>query len=169
MILVEACSAFQVLPLPAATTTRTSPLYSAPPWSPEFNRDAPDLDSSDPFRVLGLTRNTVSDVLPHTTLVTPTGVNMDKIKAAYHRLATMYHPDSVLDKNMEEVGESAEAIKKAASDQFAKINWAYHVITGKTRDDEFSRPKISTMNSRFSSFKKMKPTSLSGPSYGPPF
>jgi hypothetical protein len=72
-----------------------------------------DVDSSDPFVVLGLDPNN-SD-------------SLDKkvIKRAYKRLALKYHPDVVTHK------DSTEQEKKTASDRFAKINAAYETLTGK--------------------------------------
>jgi hypothetical protein len=68
----------------------------------------PDLKSSDPFAVLGLD--------PSVTL------DAKEIKRAYKRLALKYHPDV-----------SEEKDKKKASDQFARINWAYETLSGKNR------------------------------------
>ena len=85
------------------TRTRISAVAAAP--------TTPDLDSNDPFVVLGL------DPSP----------NLDKktIKRAYRRMALKYHPDVVTTK------DSSPEEKKRASDRFAKINWAYDNLNGK--------------------------------------
>lgn len=68
----------------------------------------PDLNSDDPFTVLGLD---------------PTS-DKPAIKRAYRRLALMYHPDAKTTK------DSTKHEKERATAQFSKINWAYHEIYG---------------------------------------
>lgn len=70
----------------------------------------PDWSSADPWNVLGL----------------PRGTSAKDVKRAYKRLALRYHPDVATTK------DSPAALKKKASDQFAKINWAYTAITSGT-------------------------------------
>jgi len=66
----------------------------------------PDLNSSDPFRVLGLEATADRAV----------------IKKAYKRMALRYHPD------VQTTKDSTPEQKKRASAQFAKINWAYEQL-----------------------------------------
>ena len=63
----------------------------------------PDWNTSDPYRLLGLARDSSSDT--------------KAIKRAYRRLALRYHPDVV----------TGAAEKKVAAERFAKINWAYQM------------------------------------------
>jgi hypothetical protein len=67
-----------------------------------------DDTTNDPFIILGLD--------------TPTA-DQKVIKRAYKRRALQYHPDVV--------STSTKEGKKAASDRFAKINWAYETLSGK--------------------------------------
>jgi curved DNA-binding protein CbpA len=77
---------------------------------------APDVDSTDPFAVLGLEPTAALD--------------KKEIKRAYKRLALKFHPDVVTNK------DSPKTEKKAASDRFAKINWAYETLSGKREMDK---------------------------------
>jgi curved DNA-binding protein CbpA len=99
------CSASRLLPLHRSRSNRRSLLLRMAPV---------DIDSNDPFRVLGL------DPSP----------NLDKndIKRAYKRLALKYHPDMTTTK------DSSDEEKKKASDLFAKINWAYQSLSGRRQD-----------------------------------
>jgi DnaJ domain len=69
-----------------------------------------DDSSTDPFVILGLD--------------TPTA-DVKVIKRAYKRQALKFHPDVITTQ------ESTPQEKKAASDRFAKINWAYQTLSGK--------------------------------------
>ncbi|KAG7372335.1 DnaJ domain containing protein [Nitzschia inconspicua] len=69
-----------------------------------------DDTSTDPFVILGLDAPTADAKV---------------IKRAYKRRALKFHPDVVTTQ------ESTAAEKKAASDRFAKINWAYQTLSGK--------------------------------------
>ncbi|KAG7343196.1 DnaJ domain containing protein [Nitzschia inconspicua] len=69
-----------------------------------------DDTSTDPFVILGLDAPTADGKV---------------IKRAYKRRALKFHPDVVTTQ------ESTAAEKKAASDRFAKINWAYQTLSGK--------------------------------------
>jgi len=68
-------------------------------------------DTSDPYLLLGLT--------------TPTA-DQRQIKRAYKRMALQYHPDVRLTPN------STQEDKKAANDNFARINAAYAFLSGKS-------------------------------------
>lgn len=153
------CSAFSSHPSTLNRKTSPSSLsMSAPPWSPEFHENDPDLSSPDPFRILGLHKNTVNELSYYTTEVTPTKLDMKQIKDAYHRLANKYHPDhvSVIDAGKEEVGETVESLKKEASEAFQKIHWAYEVLTGKAPPKDM-QPKTTSMTNRAADFKATKP------------
>lgn len=69
-----------------------------------------DLDGKDPFQILNLPNFTT---------------DKKEIKRAYRRMAMKYHPDVVLDKN------SSDEDRKRASENFAKINAAYEILSGK--------------------------------------
>jgi curved DNA-binding protein CbpA len=69
-----------------------------------------DDTSTDPFVILGLDAPTADTKV---------------IKRAYKRRALKFHPDVVTTQ------DSTPQEKKAASDRFAKINWAYQTLTGK--------------------------------------
>lgn len=75
---------------------------------------AANLDSDDPFQVLGMDEPTSDKKV---------------IKRAYKRMAIQYHPDVATTK------DSSPEEKKMASDRFAKINWAYEVLSGKRQND----------------------------------
>jgi curved DNA-binding protein CbpA len=101
----------------------------------------PDLDSTDPFAVLGLEPSPSLD--------------KKEIKRAYKRLALKFHPDVATTK------DSPKAEKKAASDKFAKINWAYETLSGKRENSD------KTYASKSSTTPKRNPgTASSG--YKPP-
>jgi curved DNA-binding protein CbpA len=72
------------------------------------------IDSNDPFLVLGLDQPTTDKKV---------------IKRAYKRMALKYHPD------VSTTQQSTPQEKKEASDRFAKINWAYEVLSGKRQND----------------------------------
>jgi DnaJ domain len=65
------------------------------------------------------------------------GLDQKEVKRAYKRLALQYHPDV-----------AQETDKKLASERFAKINWAYRVLTGKETD---KKATTSTSSQRTSS------------------
>jgi curved DNA-binding protein CbpA len=87
----------------------------------------PDLDSTDPFAVLGLEPSPSLD--------------KKEIKRAYKRLALKFHPDVATTK------DSPKAEKKAASDKFAKINWAYETLSGKREPDKTYASKSTSTSS----------------------
>lgn len=95
------------------------------PLRPLHMATIPDLDSSDPFAVLGLDPND--------------GASLDKkvIKRAYKRLALKYHPDVATNK------DSSSEEKKRASDQFAKINAAYQTLLGNRQGNSASSSSSS--------------------------
>eukprot|EP00980_Cylindrotheca_fusiformis_P031459 scaffold26402_cov117-Cylindrotheca_fusiformis.AAC.1 len=84
------------------------------PWRKVDLRLRMNIDSDDPFQVLGLDEPTTDKKV---------------IKRAYKRMALKYHPD------VSSTKDSTPEEKKKASDQFAKINWAYSVLSGKSKDD----------------------------------
>ena len=86
--------------------------------------------SNDPFLVLGLD--------------TPTS-DLKVIKRAYKRRALQYHPDVVT------TTTTSDADKKQASDRFAKINWAYEVLSGKRATNDSTYGSRSTSASTTSS------------------
>jgi hypothetical protein len=92
---------------------------------------APDVDSTDPFAVLGLEPSPALD--------------KKEIKRAYKRLALKFHPDVVTNK------DSPKSDKKAASDRFAKINWAYETLSGKREMDKTYSSSSSTKTGASSS------------------
>lgn len=69
-----------------------------------------DVSSNDPFVVLGMSSPTTDP---------------KAIKRAYKRRALRFHPDVVTTQ------QSTAEEKRAASDRFAKINWAYETLSGK--------------------------------------
>jgi DnaJ-class molecular chaperone len=71
-------------------------------------------NNNDPFLLLGLDEPTSDKAV---------------IKRAYKRMALKFHPDMATTK------DSTPQEKKEASDIFAKINWAYQVLSGKRKDD----------------------------------
>ncbi len=81
------------------------PLHSTKTSSPP-----PIPNTEDPFLILGLS--------------TPTA-DKKVIKRAYRRMALQYHPDVRLN------ASSTEEERKVANDDFAKINAAYSLLTGK--------------------------------------
>ena len=68
-------------------------------------------DSSDPYVILNLD---------------PGSVDLKEIKKAYRKMALLYHPDA-----------RDEADKKVANEEFARVNAAYALLTGKS--DEMSK------------------------------
>jgi curved DNA-binding protein CbpA len=68
-------------------------------------------DSSDPYVILNLD---------------PSSVDLKEIKKAYRKMALLYHPDA-----------RDEADKKVANEEFARVNAAYALLTGKS--DEMSK------------------------------
>jgi hypothetical protein len=71
-------------------------------------------NSIDPFQVLGMKEPTTDKKV---------------IKRAYKHMALKFHPDVATTQ------DSTPLEKKAASDQFAKINWAYETLMGKRQGD----------------------------------
>jgi len=82
-----------------------------------------NLDSADPFAVLGLD---------------PFSQPIDKkvIKLAYKRLARQYHPDVATNK------DSSDYERKWASEQFSKINMAYETLCRNLEKELASRPHM---------------------------
>jgi curved DNA-binding protein CbpA len=76
--------------------------------------------TEDPYLILGLSAPTA---------------DKKAIKRAYRRMALKYHPDVRTNAN------STEQEKKIANDDFAKINGAYAILTGKDQD---SSPNTSS-------------------------
>jgi predicted DNA-binding protein (UPF0251 family) len=74
--------------------------------------EPPDWESTDPWRVLGISRGLLQQQ-----------PDAKEVKRVYKRLAMKYHPDVVTTK------DSTADEKKRASDRFARINWAYSTIT----------------------------------------
>ena len=112
----------------ALTSTRYRPWQrrrGQPQWPLFLN-----LDSDDPFQVLGLDEPTTDKKV---------------IKRAYKRMALQYHPDVATNK------ESTREEKKLASDRFAKINWAYEVLSGKRQNDSTYASSKSASSSAGSS------------------
>ena len=111
---ITTCSESKIL-LPSQSTIRSRgssynkcnewKLYSTKEGSPP-----PLPNTEDPFLILGLS--------------TPTA-DVKVIKRAYRRMALKYHPDVRINSN------STEGEKKIANDDFAKINAAYAMLTGK--------------------------------------
>jgi len=65
-------------------------------------------DSSDPYVILNLD---------------PGSVDLKEIKKAYRKMALLYHPDA-----------RDEADKKVANEEFARVNAAYALLTGKSEE-----------------------------------
>ena len=123
---VSPAASFSVSPL-----TRRSPAPLPNPYVPSQAwktstslrmAASPDLNSEDPFVVLGME---------------PTS-DKKSIKRAYKRMALKYHPDVSTTK------DSSPQEKKKASDRFAKINWAYEMLSGKTGTSSSSSSQTST-------------------------
>jgi curved DNA-binding protein CbpA len=81
--------------------------------SPRSTQLKININSNDPFEVL--------DLEPRP--------NLDKrdIKRAYKRMAIKYHPDMVTNST------STTEEKRIAGEVFSKINWAYEVLSGKSK------------------------------------
>ncbi|CAJ1945314.1 unnamed protein product [Cylindrotheca closterium] len=84
-----------------------------------------NINSDDPFEILGLNEATTDKKV---------------IKRAYKRMALKYHPDVL------STPQSSQEEKKAASDRFAKINWAYSQLSGKGEDNSTYKSKSNTQN-----------------------
>jgi DnaJ domain len=105
---------------------------------------SPDWSSSDPWRVLGISR----------AMTGPTDAK--EVKRVYKRLAMRFHPDVVTTK------DSTAQEKKVASDRFAKINWAYSTImeqlsSSTATGSAYSRSSSSSNGSRSSSSSGWEP------------
>jgi curved DNA-binding protein CbpA len=122
---VKSANAFVMLRPPCGTvttsttrTTTTEPSYrhnkSSRTRFPTTTRLLMNANSNDPFLLLGLDEPTSDKAV---------------IKRAYKRMALKFHPDMATTK------DSTAQEKKEASDIFAKINWAYQVLSGKRKDD----------------------------------
>lgn len=83
------------------------------------------INSDNPFEILGLNEATN---------------DKEVIKRAYKRMALKYHPDVLA------TPQNSPEEKKAASDRFAKINWAYSQLSGKNEDNSTYKAKSTTRN-----------------------
>jgi DnaJ domain len=92
-------------------------------------------DSMDPFQILNLS---------------PTA-DQKEIKRAYKRMALKYHPDVVTNQDT-----STEA-RKQANDEFAKINWAYAQLSGKTGTTSGTTTPTSSSSTSSSSSSSYTP------------
>jgi len=130
---------FSWLPRTVSSSHRQHRLYMSQNMK---NGDTID-GSNDPFVVLGLEEPT-SD--------------LKVIKRAYKRMALQYHPDVATNQ------QSTPAEKKAASDRFAKINWAYEVLSGKrsNNDSTYGTPSSSTASSNGRTSSSSSSSSSSG-------
>ena len=99
---------------------QTSPLSSL--FMANYN-----FESDDPFQILGMDEATTDKKV---------------IKRAYKRAALKYHPDMATSQS------STPQEKKQASDRFAKINWAYQVLSGKDSSSAYSKSSSSSSSSR---------------------
>jgi hypothetical protein len=106
---------------PLVTSPRKTPTWAQNPIAPPLPRattthlraaPSPLPDTTDPFILLGLD---------------PSNPTADKkeIKRAYKRQAMRYHPDVVIS------SDSTPEERKRASEEFAKINAAYEILSGK--------------------------------------
>ena len=119
-------------------------LYASSSTSSSSSSSPPPLpNTEDPYLILGL--------------LTPT-VDKKVIKRAYRRLALQYHPDVRINTN-----SSAEE-KQRANDEFARINAAYAILTGK--DSSSSSSSSSRNGSSSSSSSSSRNGSTGG--YTPP-
>ncbi len=84
-------------------------------------------NTEDPFLILGISSPTADKKV---------------IKRAYRRMALKYHPDVRINTN------STEQEKKLANDDFAKINAAYAMLTGKGDESASSASTASSSSSR---------------------
>lgn len=105
---------------------RTS-AYSRSTTTNLWASSAPNLESNDPFLILGMEQPT-SD--------------LKEIKRAYKRAALKYHPDVVV------TSTSTPQDKKEASDRFAKINWAYQILNGKMEDSKTTARSSSSSTTK---------------------
>ncbi|KAL3942246.1 MAG: hypothetical protein SGBAC_003516 [Bacillariaceae sp.] len=84
-----------------------------------------NFNSNDPFEILDLDEATTDKKI---------------IKRAYKRMALKFHPDVL------STPQSSPQEKKAASDRFAKINWAYSQLSGRGQDNRTYNTKSTTKN-----------------------
>lgn len=108
-----------------------------------------NLNSNDPFEVLGIDEPTTDKKV---------------IKRAYKRMALKYHPD------VSSTKDSTREEKKKASDRFARINWAYSILSGKEKDSNTYQSKStpSSSNSGSSTGGWTPPHRRSGQTYSSP-
>ena len=85
--------------------SRTALRYANDPYSAADSTSSSLPDTTDPFVLLGL------DAM--------SGNDAQAIKAAYRKMTRRHHPDAVLN------SESTDEEKRAANDNFARINEAY--------------------------------------------
>ncbi|EED94650.1 predicted protein [Thalassiosira pseudonana CCMP1335] len=99
-------SSFANRPLHRATSTSLHLSSSSPP--PPKSKPPPLPKTTDPFLLLGLSPTT----------------DPKEIKSAYRKRAMQYHPDVILSQ------DSSQSERQMASDDFAKINAAYEMLSG---------------------------------------
>lgn len=104
-------------------------------------------DSNDPFELLGLEEPTTDKKV---------------IKRAYKRMALKYHPD------VSTTQQSTPEEKKEASDRFAKINWAYEVLSGKRQNDSTYGSTTSSSSSKSTGTSGWSPPHRRSGAYSPP-
>ena len=106
---------------PLATSVSRATYESRNPIAPRIHAigctrvqaaPSPLPDTTDPFVLLGLDPNN------------PTA-DKKEIKRAYKRQAMKYHPDVVIN------ADSTPEERKRASEEFAKVNAAYEILSGK--------------------------------------
>ena len=95
------------------TSRSTSLQYANDPYSAANSASSRLPDTTDPLVLLGLDAMSANDA--------------SAIKAAYRALTKRHHPDAVLSK------DSTDAEKRAANDNFARINEAYQSLLARQK------------------------------------
>lgn len=93
--------------------SRTALRYANDPYSAADSTSSSLPDTTDPFVLLGL------DAM--------SGNDAQAIKAAYRKMTRRHHPDAVLN------SESTDEEKRAANDNFARINEAYQSLLARQK------------------------------------
>eukprot|EP00970_Alexandrium_tamarense_P011419 scaffold2482_cov196-Alexandrium_tamarense.AAC.15 len=132
-------SSFANRPLHRATSTSLHLSSSSPP--PPKSKPPPLPKTTDPFLLLGLSPTT----------------DPKEIKSAYRKRAMQYHPDVILSQ------DSSQSERQMASDDFAKINAAYEMLSGGGKGAAAAGGGTSSAGSSGSA-----KTSSGGYSYQPP-